>query len=411
MTNAGLSINAELFRSVESSTYEGTVYSIRLNCSKAPRTHMTHPIGSAEVLLLRGVYFNPMETSDKRKHHESVPTVFKKIGHHSFTWRSVDPGRWVSLGRHDLLILKEVMDATRSIRVWFGDMTLRDDFGLCLAYTIDSTYTTGMAALRAWAQTHKGGGLVLAIQKIGRNAKKYKDRGVLHARFPQWMERRNALTPQEKYTFYRLKHRSAQYELKNDEALFCRLSVEGNTLDGECTESWSTTNYVLIVKWNGRNLTCGILPIKYLEGSATDILDKLEEPHSDVTPGPSEEREIRVQFEADTDCGPTATSELPLTFRVDFSCAKVKGQQEDPEPAQEPGSGLELDGLEMGRISLGSSSRFKGFRRELPFRRRFPFGLEQPELETPPIRIDSPVRLFKLFSSNDDPFEDDDGSF
>ncbi|KAK3398806.1 hypothetical protein B0T20DRAFT_218297 [Sordaria brevicollis] len=105
MTNAGLSINVELFRSIESASCAEMVYLVRLNCSQAPPSHMAHSVASAKVLLLRGVHFDSTFMSNQLNTHGSVPTAFRKIRHRSLDWQRVNPGLWVSLGRHDILIL------------------------------------------------------------------------------------------------------------------------------------------------------------------------------------------------------------------------------------------------------------------------------------------------------------------
>ena len=112
MTNAGLSMNAELFTRVESSGNTGSVYLIQLNCSQLPPDPLSYsvPLANPQVLLLRGVHDDSAYRSDQLDNQSSVPGVFRKIGHQSLDWRSVKPDHWVSLGRHDILISNDVKE-------------------------------------------------------------------------------------------------------------------------------------------------------------------------------------------------------------------------------------------------------------------------------------------------------------
>lgn len=120
LTNAGLSITAELYRFAVPSPDEESLYLIQLNCSKTwpPFEAARCPM----VLFLRSI-------DASNDNPDDVPVHFRKIGCAPQDWREANNGQWRSLGRHDVLILDEEMTSsslTNSLGIRF-DLKLHND--------------------------------------------------------------------------------------------------------------------------------------------------------------------------------------------------------------------------------------------------------------------------------------------
>lgn len=323
MTNAGLSLNAELFKRVISSRDTGVVYLIRLNCAQAPPTHMTHTAAIPKVLLLRGVRFDSVGTPVQWAYDKSVPAVFRIIGHRCLDWQSVNPDVWVSLGRHSILVLNEVAGQSshlsspsyglarpiqRLIPVSLGDMEL-DPCLFCLGgrqnyydYIISEAYVARMSAIRASAQINSGAKLRYILGVAART------------KFPVPLDVYRGIHGDGDDT-----HR--QYVLNEGEALIFRLAVveKSPPIELECA------SYILILKWSGIALTCSIVPSenKHLR-PAPGFFNNIEGLHSNVAPGPSEETEIRVLIKKETGPESASPSMVSSRFRVILRCENVR---------------------------------------------------------------------------------------
>ncbi len=99
MTNAGLSLNAELFKMPSNHRDIDTLYLIKLNCSWSwpPLKDAWTPL----VIFLR----DPESRLDDDP--AKIPLFFRKVQFPPQTWRMTDSGQWCSLGRHDILIAND----------------------------------------------------------------------------------------------------------------------------------------------------------------------------------------------------------------------------------------------------------------------------------------------------------------
>lgn len=117
------------------------------------------------------------------------------------------------------------------------------------------------------------------------------------------------------------------YLLEEDELLLCELRV----FDALTTTYQESEQYLLILRWNGRALTCAI----FRESDWTHVkvdffLEKLEGPRSNLAPGPSRDTDIRVLITKEVISSSLLPSEPPLMFRVDLRCEKLEGLQNNP---------------------------------------------------------------------------------
>ncbi|KAI1493189.1 hypothetical protein F5X96DRAFT_250949 [Biscogniauxia mediterranea] len=86
MTNAGLSMNAEIFEHTQKQPGEKQLYAIRLNCTSQPLNSRRTPV----IIFLYSL--------------DSDRAVFERAGRIFRDWCDVNTGTWKSLGRRDIVI-------------------------------------------------------------------------------------------------------------------------------------------------------------------------------------------------------------------------------------------------------------------------------------------------------------------
>jgi hypothetical protein len=133
MTNAGLSLNAELFKTNPNHADRHSLYLVQLNCCWAwpPLDAVRSPL----VLFLR-------DPNDQDGHHGRIPLFFKRIRFYPQTWRGADSGQWQSLGRHDILIANETF---HTVDPWREMESVELKFGPILTTCMNPVQTYHLA--------------------------------------------------------------------------------------------------------------------------------------------------------------------------------------------------------------------------------------------------------------------------